>query len=297
MKKIIIMLVLTLILGVGGYYYWEIYRVPGVALELILIFQKNFGEAMKQVEASRPKDSDDYEPILNGIETAQKDFERIDKELSSLWLPSTLKEIYEAMREMVQTLSVLMAKAGAQARFMSDLSGMLRALIPKEMNKTLGPNATVGDLANMWNNAIPEVKSKGNALFGGKTVELKGTTFEELTSKWNEARDSFDVVLVFIRAQNQKMPAQNFNIDRMQMTERERAAFTKVGSFLELVEKTVDENSAYDIMLGENVADKSFQENLQAESAHLEKAFQKFSEENPNIVKKIEAEAQKRGLK
>lgn len=297
MKIIIIAAAAVLILIGGGYYYWEIYRVPDAALDLVMIFQKDFGGAMQRAQAAQPKDTDDYVVILSAIEATKGDFKNVEGKLASMWPPSKLKEVRNAMLEMVQALRAVLAKAEMKARFMSDLSGLMRGLFPKETDKKLGPNATVGDLANLWTSAIPETKSKGDALFGEEAVELNETTFEELKSKWNEARDNFDTAFVLVRAQNQKMPMRDFYPDRMQMTERERAAFTKVGTFIDLVEKTISQNSAYDIVRGEDSAGKSSQENLQAKSEALNAAFKRFSDENPDIVKKIEAEAQKRGLK
>lgn len=296
MKKILILVVLGAVLAGGAYYYWEIYRLPGVVIDLTIIFGKDFGEAMQKVEASRPKDSDDYAAILSGIEATKGDFESVEKRLSSIWPPSKIKDIHKAMLEVVRFLRSGLAKAETKARFMSELSDMIRSLIPKEMDKKLGPNAMVSDLANLWTDAIPKMKSKGEALFAGETVSLNGTTFEELKLKWSEARDNFDIILVLMRAQNQKLPVRDFRLDQVKMTDRERGSFQKASAFMELVDRTIRENSAYDITRGDS-GGKSFQEEFSNKNSNLNDAFKKFSDENPELVKQLEVEIKKRGLK
>lgn len=293
--KIVIIAAISLVFAGGGYYYWEIYRLPDAALNVAFIFQENFGEAMQRAQAMQPKDSDDYAAVLAGVEAAKNGFENAEKRLSALWLPSALWEVRHAMVEMVRAWQEAFAEAEMRARFMSDLSGLVRTLVPKEMDKQLGHDATVGDLARLWTGALPQVKSRGDALLGGNPIELKEATFEELKSVWNEARNNFDAVLVLFRAQNQAMLMRDFRPDTMRTAERERAAFEKVGTFFDLVDKTISQNSAYDITRDEDASGKSAAERLSVESEKLNAAFKKFSDKYPDVVKKIEAEMQKRG--
>lgn len=295
MKKIIAAIILFVVLVGGGYYYWEIYRVPQAAVDLVIIYQKDFGGVMRKLESSRPKDSDDYAPILAGIAEVTDELNGVEKKLSAMWLPSKLKEMRVAMLEMVHTLQGVLARVKAQAEFMDGFADIIRTLSPRNFEKTFGPNATVGDMVNYWGDAIPRLKSDVDALFAGEAVALNGITFEELKSKWLETRDDFDTILVLMRAQNQKNPLRDFRMDDIKMSEREKADFQEVGTFIDdFVEKTISANDAYDLIGGSG---NPLPKQLEDKSSNLQKAFQKFSEEYPDIVKQIEAEAQKRGLK
>lgn len=294
MKTIIIAAVAMLVLVGGGYYYWEIYRVPDAAVGLAMIFQEDFGESMQRAQAIQPKDSDDYTAVLSGVETAKSGFDNAEKRLSALWLPSSLWEVRNAMLETVRAWQAVLRETETRARFMSDLSGLVRILIPKETDAQWGPNATIADFARLWTDTLSPVKQKGDMLFAGNPVDLQGTTFEELQLRWKDARDNLDAVLVLFRAQNQKMLMRDFRPDAMRMAERERALFEKVVTFFDVVEKTVSQNSAYDIVRGEDSSGKSAQERLSAQSEALGAAFKKFSDEHPDIIKKIEAAMEQR---
>ncbi|MDP3725714.1 MAG: hypothetical protein Q8R36_00780 [bacterium] len=294
MKTAITIAILLVVLAGGGYYYWEIYRVPKVAVDLILIYERDFGQEAMQRADVKLTDSDDYAPILKEIGVLRGDLKRINEKFSWIWPPSKLKQVHSAMLEAVRTTDSFVAKDEVKARFMSDLSDLMRTVLPKDRDKKLEPDATIADLTNFWIDAIPQMKSRGDTLFAREPIQLKGVTFEELKLRWNEARDNFDVLFVLARLQNPKLLARDFSQTyQTKLTDRERTAVKKSLAFFDIIEKAIFQNSAYDIFENDPYVD----EELRKKKVNVQRAVRIFSEENPDLVKKIEAEAQKRGIK
>ena len=269
MKKIIIILVVLAVLAGSGYYVFILWPQS---------YEKSVLNLQKELESSGGNQS---RTVLSGrydFENAikmlgeQKEFfkgmqEKILKFNAPLWGED--KQIQEDLVALSNVFVTHLAENQKQLLWARDAYELFEILNPE--SSTLHPEAfprnvpklgqatpaTVGVFNDLWSKRMSSAKPLAESLFKEKPPLTEEAKFAELKSLWEEGFKVFAAILEYASTQNRNMSVGTFeSLVKKQVSEVAKA--DKLDKFLSLLESTVIQNSAENIVHANPATNEDF---------------------------------------